>query len=55
MKKSLIKLKEENMDVNEMMGRTLGEVLESRGNDETLCFIGSASSYFCIGTLQEID
>lgn len=43
------------MDVNEMMGRTLGDVLESRGNDETLCFIGSASSYFCIGTLAEID
>lgn len=43
------------MDVNEMKGRTLGEVLESRGNDETLCFVGSASSYFCVGTLAEID
>lgn len=38
-----------------MVGKTLDDVLHELGDDNSILYIGSASSYFCIGTAKEVN
>ena len=38
-----------------LIGKTLDEVLKIAENSEVTMYVGSASSYFCIGTAREVD